>query len=353
MSDSGDQVQEGEKGKKDVNPFSQYYAQLLHQSNMLGDYVRTGIYQQAILNNAAAFKDRVVLDVGTGSGILAFFAAQAGARKVYAVEASDVAKGAAKLAEANGFAGVVEVIHEKLEQTVLPEPVDIIVSEPIGFLLVHERMLETFIKARDMFLKPGGALYPGRGTIFITPVHCDTLHKEQMAKASFWDNQSFFGIDLSALKEQAVNEHFAQPVVGYFSRSSQISEDVCSHCVDFGTISEGELTKFEIPLRFTISITSILHGLGCWFDINFDGPSARLCLSTAPDAPGTHWYQCRLLFAHPLAVNVSQVVTGNMVFVANDKYSYSIEMTLELEGTDIKAKQNINLQDQLYHYLQQ
>jgi type I protein arginine methyltransferase len=44
----------------------------------------TGTYQNAFLSNAADFKDKVVLDVGTGTGILAFFAVQAGARRVYA-----------------------------------------------------------------------------------------------------------------------------------------------------------------------------------------------------------------------------------------------------------------------------
>lgn len=43
----------------------------------------------------------------------------------------------------------------KIEEISLPEKVDIIVSEPIGFLLVHERMLESYITARDRFLKPG------------------------------------------------------------------------------------------------------------------------------------------------------------------------------------------------------
>ena len=48
------------------DPFTQYYGQLLHQGNMLQDYVRTGTYQRAFLENAADFKDKVVLDVGTG-----------------------------------------------------------------------------------------------------------------------------------------------------------------------------------------------------------------------------------------------------------------------------------------------
>ncbi len=52
---------------------------------MLKDDVRTGKYQQAILHNAQLFKDKVVLDVGCGTGILSMFAVQAGARKVIGV----------------------------------------------------------------------------------------------------------------------------------------------------------------------------------------------------------------------------------------------------------------------------
>jgi len=50
------------------------------------------------------------MDVGAGSGILSLFAAQAGARKVYAVEASNMALSAKKLVKANGFENVIEVV---------------------------------------------------------------------------------------------------------------------------------------------------------------------------------------------------------------------------------------------------
>ena len=71
------------------------------QKDMLEDHKRTGAYHQAILNNPSSFKDKVVLDVGTGSGILAIFAAQAGAKKVYAVEATGMAKVAQRLVAGN------------------------------------------------------------------------------------------------------------------------------------------------------------------------------------------------------------------------------------------------------------
>ncbi|XP_017727181.1 PREDICTED: histone-arginine methyltransferase CARM1-like [Rhinopithecus bieti] len=59
---------------------------------MMQDFVRTATYHRAILQNHIDFRDKVVLDVGCGSGILSFFAVQAGARRVYAVEASSVAQ---------------------------------------------------------------------------------------------------------------------------------------------------------------------------------------------------------------------------------------------------------------------
>ena len=59
---------------------------------MMQDYVRTNTYQTAMLSNTVDFVGKTILDVGAGSGILSFFAVQAGARKVYAVEASNMAQ---------------------------------------------------------------------------------------------------------------------------------------------------------------------------------------------------------------------------------------------------------------------
>ncbi len=60
---------------KSSSPFADYYGTLIHQQNMLEDSVRTSTYQRAIMHNQADFKDKVVLDVGAGSGILSFFSA--------------------------------------------------------------------------------------------------------------------------------------------------------------------------------------------------------------------------------------------------------------------------------------
>lgn len=333
------------------NPFTMFYAQLLHQGNMLADHVRTGTYQQAFHLNASDFEGKVVLDVGTGTGILAFFACQAGAKKVYAVDASSSTEVARLLAERNGFVDRVEIISGKIEEIELPEKVDIIISEPIGFLLVHERMLESYVIARDRFLKPGGLMMPTLGSIILAPLSDDGLYKEQLGKIAFWECQDFYGIDISPALDKANVEYFSQPVVGYFPSTFLISKQRTIHCIDFNVVTCEELKNFEIPFTFRIDKTEIMHGMAGWFDINFIGSTEDVLLSTSPDAPGTHWYQCRLLLKDPIAVNKGQFISGVLKFDVNEKFSYNINMKVRLDGTEVESENTIYLHDQLYHYL--
>lgn len=318
--------------EEEDNPFSQYYGMLLHQQNMLQDHVRTSTYERAVMSNAADFQDKVVLDVGTGSGILAFFAARAGARHVYAVELSGMADCARELVAANGLRDRITVIKGKMEEVELPERVDVVISEPMGFFLVHERMLETFAAAGAKWRRsndPGFKMFPSIGTMFVSPFSDDSIYREQMAKVAFWNQTAFYGVDLSAMKQRAVENHFSQPVVGYFPPEILLSSQPATHELDFKTVTAQQLDTFDMPFRFVIERTAILHGLGCWFTVDFLGSTARVVLSTAPDQQGTHWYQCRLLLPTPIAVNATQTVSGNLHFVGNKKFSYDIDV----EGT--------------------
>ena len=128
---------------------------------------------------------------------------------------SDVAVHAQTLVDANGMSDRITILHGKIEEVEIPEKVDMIVSEPMGFLLVHERMLESYIVGRDRFMKPGGNMFPSIGTIYVCPFTDAALHAEQLSKVDFWKTPSFYGVDLSCLEGAAMHNHFAQPVCSY------------------------------------------------------------------------------------------------------------------------------------------
>ena len=360
----GGKTQEEEDG----NIFSHYYGQLSHQQNMLQDAIRTTTYQQAIFQNSTDFQGAKVVDVGTGSGILSFFSAQAGASKVYGIEMSRIALAAKKLMDANGMKDKIEIVKGKVEEVELPgcpkdeKCIDILVSEPLGFLLVHERMLESYIVARDRWLKPGGKMFPTCSTIFTAPFTDKMLYEEQRSKADFWDYNDFYGLDLRCLKSAALEEHFSMPVVGYFNPDCLLSNTTSDKFFDFRTCSLKELQTFEIDLNFVVEKTEVCHGIACWFDCDFIGGMGKTVLATGPDKPGTHWYQCRLLFQKPLAVNEGQLITGKLKFQANLKFSYDVDVCCR-EGCDdgsggegscgggVETRNMVYLQDQHYHYL--
>ncbi|XP_037556113.1 histone-arginine methyltransferase CARMER isoform X3 [Dermacentor silvarum] len=327
--------------------YFQFYGYLSQQQNMMQDYIRTSTYQRAILNNMEDFKDKVVLDVGAGSGILSFFAVQAGARKVFAVEASSMAKHAECLVYHNKVSDKVVVIPGKIEEITLPEPVDVIVSEPMGYMLFNERMLETYLHAKK-WLKPQGKMFPTRGDLHIAPFSDTCLYMEQLNKANFWYQQSFHGVDLSSLREAAVKEYFRQPVVDTFDVRICLAKSL-RHTVDFERATESDLHCIEVPLQFSLMQSGELHGLAFWFDVAFAGSVQTVWLSTGPTQPLTHWYQVRCLLESPLFVQRGQRLGGRVVLRSNRRQSYDVDIELELEG-GVRASNSLDLKNPFFRY---
>ncbi|KAL5701228.1 type I protein arginine methyltransferase [Ranunculus cassubicifolius] len=321
-----------------------YYGQLLHQQNMLQDYVRTRTYYAAVIQNRADFIGRVVVDVGAGSGILSLFAAQAGAKHVYAVEASEMAEYARRLIAGNPALGKrITVIKGKIEDVVLPEKADILISEPMGTLLVNERMLETYVIARDRFLVPNGKMFPTLGRMHMAPFSDEYLFIEMANKALFWQQQNYYGVDLTPLHASAFQGYFSQPVVDAFDPRFLVAPSIF-HTLDFTSMKEEELYEIDVPLNFTASIGTRIHGLACWFDVLFDGSTVPRWLTTAPGAPTTHWYQLRCVLSQPIYVMAGQEITGRLHLVAHNAQSYTMYLTLSAKMWGPGAEQGGILQ---------
>lgn len=117
----------------DTEYFESYDFNEIHET-MIKDHVRTASYAQWILNNQQLIKDKTVMDVGCGTGILSLLAAKAGAKKVYAIDASNIVHKAKENIAANNLSHVIEVVKGKVEDIDLQGvQVDVIISEWMGY----------------------------------------------------------------------------------------------------------------------------------------------------------------------------------------------------------------------------
>ncbi len=317
---------------------SAHYHFLANQQAMLEDRERTGAYRQGIVGNRADFAGKVVLDVGAGTGILSAFAALAGARKVYAVEGTATAEHARRLFEHNGMSDRVVIVKGQLAELSMPEPIDVIISEPWGFFLFHERMVEAFLIARDRFLRPGGTLFPTTGRLWLAPFVDQKLFEGRVSRKKFWEQTDFFGVDLSGLGSVAAEELSAMPALGFVPPRLLMASPVV-HGFDFRTVPLDDLAEIVLPFEFVATHPGTIHGLAGWFDVTFEGTTERVVLSTAPDAPRTHWAQLRFVFAKPLEVHIGDTLRGRLVMRANPMSSYDAHFAGELEGKKLPEQE--------------
>lgn len=175
----------------------------LHQHEvMLRDEVRTKAYLNAINLRKEDFKDKIVMDVGAGTGILSMFAAKAGAKMVYAIEPSKTHELAKELIEENHLSDKITVINKKVEELTLDVDVphvDIIISEWMGYCLLYEGMLDSILVARDRFLVKGGLIFPERAKIYVAALN-DIVYKLEHEKF-YKQDMNPYGISMRSYKE--------------------------------------------------------------------------------------------------------------------------------------------------------
>jgi protein arginine N-methyltransferase 1 len=271
------------------------YARTDIHAEMIGDHTRTRAYRRAIFENPPLFEDRVVLDVGSGTGILSLFAAEAGARHVYAVEASDMAPIAEQVVRDNGLQDVVTVLHGSLEDLTLPEKVDVILSEWMGYALLFEGMLSSVLIARDRWLKPGGTLIPGHARLYACAVEDFEVEAKRFA---FWD--SVYGYDMSA--------------IATFARHEPLVDTVDAHCLVTESSVVVDLDLYDLAVDATHHRADVdllaerretVHAILLWFDVDL---TDDIVLSTHPDDVPTHWKQTLLYLPRPIKVARGDVI---------------------------------------------
>lgn len=151
-----------------LGALSRPFPHLLQHRVLLEDGTRMGALAAAI--RAVVRPGDVVLEVGTGTGVLAVLAARAGARRVYAVERTGVAEVARAVARENGVAARVRVLEGEARSVRLPERADVLITETIGHLGLEEGLAGIVRDARRRHLKPEARVLPRRLRLLVAPV---------------------------------------------------------------------------------------------------------------------------------------------------------------------------------------
>eukprot|EP00056_Hartaetosiga_gracilis_P005582 m.86439 g.86439 ORF g.86439 m.86439 type:complete len:227 (-) comp12213_c0_seq1:233-913(-) len=196
------------------------------------------------------------------------------------------------------------------------------------------------IVARDRYLHSDGLMLPSFATIFTVPVRAQAMYSDHVER---WNDRC--GFDMSHLGSLSVASTFARPIHDWdmpMDAPLSTPQKVFEIDMHTGTVDDIEEIDAE-EMSFTINRDDVMHGVACWFDVEFwrsrhacassincekDNEMNKIVLSTDHTHTQTHWKQDLLMFDNPVRVHENETVYVSMSLSRNKIHRRHLTISL-------------------------
>jgi hypothetical protein len=289
---------------------------------MLNDRIRTSSFLKGIAE--VVRPTDIVVDIGTGTGVLAIAAARAGARHVYAIEASAIGKSAQANFEANGLADRITLIEGWSTQIDLPEKADVLIAEIVGNEPLGERVLETTLDALTRLLKPNARLVPNTIKIFGLPISIPSIeltkHTVTAETAQNW--KSWYGIDFTPLIKATRNSY----QTFFINPSSAIDWSPLSEAILLAAVDLKDIRQLAIDNTTSViaNAPGRLEGVLVYFEIEI-GPTVRLSTHPKQADKACSWRSPVWILTDPLDLSTGDCFKVTYKYrITEEQFSVSV-----------------------------
>lgn len=304
---------------------------------LLGDDLRMTAFHAAI--DEVVRPGHTVLDLGTGTGILAEWALRAGAHNVYAIELNksllDVAVTRMK---ATGYADRFHPIWGLSSNVDLPTAVDVIISETMGNIADNEGFVEIIKDARRRFLTDSGVLIPHRVESYLVPVAAERAHANVLRASPHGetDPEQF----AQQLRRREANSPFDFYYDSIIPISCHLSQPTLARRYEF---HDHETATYTLPLTYVAQRPGLLTGFKGYFIATLSR-TVTLDISGDDIKGGTtsdSWKHCYLPLGNPCLVHTGDHInlTFNRSQLTNDPNPF--QQSYQWEGNVISKGKTV------------
>lgn len=265
-----------------------------YHRTLIADKVRNEAFYKALKSVIVPGKT-VVADIGAGTGLLGLMASKLGAKEVLLFETAEVAGVAAKVLKANRARNCqIFPCHSAEFQD--PPRVDVVVSETLGNYALEENIITTLHDARSRFLRDGGVMIPSRVTQFVAPVIAPRIDTELRA----WQRVGH-GLDLGVAQTMSFNNVYVRGL----KPSDLLDGGASAKTWDAVDLGHDKRSGRKGEASWKVQKPATVYGFAVWWVADL---TPGIALSTAPDAPKTHWEQLYFPLGRPVQLKAGETL---------------------------------------------